>query len=528
MEIVVPYHHIEKQRKLVALLRQQKVTLGMADLFYFSKYILGYDLVSEDPHRGMCDFIMHPHKRKLDLEPRGSFKSTVITISYSILSILRNPDIRILIDSEDLAVSKKFLSEIKPHFESNHEFRKLFGDLTGRKWTDSEIIVSSRKRDRKEPTILTGGVETPRVGMHVDLLIEDDLHSQHNTQTPEQVEKVIKHWQLNGSILEPGGEEIIIGTRWLVGDLYDTVMSQEKARRKAKLSPKYIIRKRSAYNANGTLYFPTRLTHEFLEDQKLTQGSRIFACQYLNNAVDESAVLFKPSWIKWYGRQTPSNLYITAIVDPAISQKDDACNTAFTQVGTDPDGFLYVLDAVILKCLPHELIDWILKLQQLWSPKVFGVETVAFQKAIKYWAQERMRNTGQWVNIQELKTDTRVTKDMRIKALIPYVESGTMQFPGIGPQSLSGGLRQLYEEMTTYPMSKTFDGLDSLAYHLQLYTPPAQRKAAQVPPKYSPEEIMKKMRNKYSGPKNVNGLPSIGRRSIITENNLNPTITRVA
>lgn len=527
MEVIVSHSHVEKQRKLIALYRQQKVNLGMGDLYYFAKYILGYNLVSEEPHRGMSDFIMHPHKRKMDLEPRGSFKSTVITISYSILSILRNPNIRILIDSEDLAVSKKFLSEIKPHFESNNEFRKLFGDLAGRKWTDSEIIVSSRTQNRKEPTIMTGGVETPRVGMHVDLLIQDDLHSQHNTQTPEQVEKVIKHWQLNGSILEPEGEEIIIGTRWLVGDLYDTIMTQERMRRKAGLPPKYLIRKRSAYNKDGTLYFPNRLTHEFLEDQKIIQGSRIFACQYLNDAVDESAVLFKPSWIKWYGRNTPSNLYITAIVDPAISQKDDACNTAFTQVGTDADGFLYVLDAIILKCLPHELIDWILKLQQLWNPKVFGVETVAFQKAIKYWAQERMRNTGQWVNIQELKTDTKVTKDMRIKALIPYVESGTLQFPGSGPQTLSGGLRQLYNEMTTYPMCKTFDGLDSLAYHLQLYTPPAQRRKVVEAPNYSPEQIMKKLRTKYSGPKNVNGVPTIGRRSILDKQS-NPTLTRVA
>jgi hypothetical protein len=62
---------------------------------------------------------------------------------------------------------------------------------------------------------------------------------------------------------------------------------------------------------------------------------------------------------------------------------------------------------------------------------------------------------------------------MRIKALVPYVESGTIQFPGVGPESLSDGLRELYDEMVQYPVGKYVDALDALAYFPKMVRPAA-------------------------------------------------------
>ena len=506
---------LEKKQRLLSLLRSKKAALGISDLFYFTKYILGYPDVIEQPHREMCDSLASGNLRILNLEPRGSFKTT-LTVSYCIWRIIQDPNIRILIDSEELALSKKILGEIKGHLERNTEFINLYGDYVTKaeKWDQSEIVVNKRnKLGLKDPTINTGGVEVTRVGSHVDLLIEDDLHSQQNTQTPEQIEKVQEHWRLNQSILDPGGKEVINGTRWAVGDIYGTIIEQEKERRKIG-KRKFHIRIKDAESSgpNNSLYFPTRLTAEVLADKKLEQGSYVYACQYKNNPVDEDAIIFKPHWFKFYGRFAPEELVITGTLDPAIGLKDANCYSNINIIGTDCDGYIYVLDNHRFRAEPHDIIDAIFQMCNKWDMYQFGIEVVAYQKVLKFWMYERMRQTGVFINIKELKTDTTINKDKRIRGLMPFVESGTIQFPGTGPFSLQGGILDLYTEMIEYPVGKYKDAIDSFAYQLQLYTP-ASIKVKKPEVKRTFSQVMMDERRKRVRV-NKSGIPILGRRNI--------------
>jgi len=516
-----------KQEKLIHLLREKKAQRGLNDLFYFCKFILGYEDIEIYPHLDMCNFIQSGWPKRFMLEPRGSFKSTIATIGYSIWKIIKQPNIRILINSQELKQSKKFLAEIKGHFEHNQELISLYGDFVGSKWNDDEIIVSTRTKHRKEPTIQTGGVETPKTGGHVDLLINDDLHDEHNVNTPEQIDKVIKFWKLQSAILEPDKdnptdsdiipEEHINGTFWAIGDLYSHIIELEKQRRKEGLGKEYIGRIRSAHNKDGSLYFPTRLTENYLQTQRLKLGSAIYSCQYENNPISEEAVMFKKKWMKFYGKYAPKNLTISAILDPAISEKDAACDSAFTILGTDVDGYSYILDCCFLKDSPDKVIDKMFMMQDIHNPGLFGIETVAFQKALKFWVWERMRQTGKQINVFELKTDTHVTKDMRIKALVPYFESGTIQWPGTGPHDLNGDMLRLWDQVTMYPMTKYIDGIDSLAYHLQVIIPPAFRKEKIDKPHagITFDELRKRERSRRVR-KTRKGMPIIGHRDYST------------
>src|SRR5712671_860906 len=130
---LISFQQYEKEKALILALREEKKERGLKDLFFFAKYILGYEQLEEQPHRGLCDTLISPVKRKLILEPRNSFKSTIATIAFCVWKITKFPEIRILIDSQDLTNSKKFLSEIKGHFETNDEFRMLYGDFVGTK-----------------------------------------------------------------------------------------------------------------------------------------------------------------------------------------------------------------------------------------------------------------------------------------------------------------------------------------------------------------------------------------------------------
>lgn len=134
---------------------------------------------------------------------------------------------RILIDSELYTNSKNFLREIKAHLRSSkmvEYFGEFQGDLV---WQEGECSIKQRTKHFKEASITCGGVETEKTGQHFDLIIFDDMNSNNNSKTEEGRLKVIDHYKLSSSILEPNGTMVVIGTRYADNDLIGWILKQE-------------------------------------------------------------------------------------------------------------------------------------------------------------------------------------------------------------------------------------------------------------------------------------------------------------
>jgi len=264
-------------------------------LFYFDKEVLGYKDMEEDTHLQLCEFVNDRYTEtedgrgkpfKLILMPRGSFKTSIVTIGFTIQLLILNPNIRVLIANERFDNAKGFLLELKGHLENNELFRGMYGDLVGKKtWTSEEITVSTRTKNLKEPSVSTAGIGVVKVGMHYDIIIMDDLVSQENITTRDQMNKVVNFYRLALSLLNPGGRIIVIGTRWHFNDLYNFLLEEEKHRFD------YFIR--SAYNPDKTLFFPQILSKEFLDNQRKSQLGYIFACNPAEAPILMSDMSFK-------------------------------------------------------------------------------------------------------------------------------------------------------------------------------------------------------------------------------------------
>jgi len=208
--------HLNDLIEIENIVREEKKRFYSNNFYRFDKEVLGYELFTDKPHKELCDFIQNntEDKFKLLLMPRGSFKSSAVTIGYPLWKIAQDPNIRILIDSETFDQSKAFLSAIKQHMESNQIFRDVFGVLDKQKggdtWARTAITVP-RDKNLKEPTVDVAGIGNTKVGMHYDIIICDDLHSEKNITSKEMIEGVINHYKLLFSLLEPGGEMIVIG-----------------------------------------------------------------------------------------------------------------------------------------------------------------------------------------------------------------------------------------------------------------------------------------------------------------------------
>lgn len=195
-------------------------------LFDTAKYLLSYKEITEHTHRRITDTLEDDSDRKLICVPRGTFKSSLVSITYPIWVLMNNPDARILIDSELYTNAVAYLREIKLHLQSE-SFIKVFGDWKTDVWNESEIVIAPRKRILKDPSIMVGGIGTSKVGRHFTHIIGDDMNSDSNSATKEQRDKVVHHYQMNLAILEPDGTYAISGTRYSSGDLIGWVIENE-------------------------------------------------------------------------------------------------------------------------------------------------------------------------------------------------------------------------------------------------------------------------------------------------------------
>lgn len=481
------------------------------DLFFLVKEVLALDssLITELTHRELCEMTrpllpnynaateaplvklkirfkpdgtadptlsdqFDPHRNKLHIEmPRGTFKSSIVTIGLTLQFFLNDPNARILIDSETYSKAKNFLAEIKGHLEDNKKYREIFKTIHGMypddgrrnpstRWSDSMVDLACRTYKRKEPSIMCSGIDKSINGMHFDLIIADDLHSEKNVTNKDQIEQVIEHYKLCFSLLDPGCPMIVIGTRWDYQDLYQYILENERYR--------YNIIIRSAIE-DGELLFPERLTYEFLEEQKRSQGNYIFSCQYMNNPVDDETATFKQSYFKhedWgMVKDRPINWFMA--IDPSYEgQYSDYA--AFVLCGMDYQQELYVRQIYRAKMNYSQIIDLMFEWYIKYKPRVIALETIATQKNIQYMLNNEQKNRGIWLPVKEIKSRS-ASKESRIEALAPYYEFGKVHHI-----KESNQIQELEYELLHFPKGSHDDVIDALATILEIAQPPTGRR----------------------------------------------------
>lgn len=411
----------------------------------------------------------------LALMPRGTLKTSIITIGMTMQFFLNYSEERVLIDSETVTKANGFLGEIKGHFEGNELYRKLFYITWGvlpepknksARWSNSALDLGHRKKARKEPSVDTAGVDQTKNGMHYDLIIFDDLHSEINTGTKEQIEKVITHFKLAYSLLDPGCPVVVVGTRWTYTDLYQYIIDERQD------SFNFITR--SARATDGELLYPSRLTDEFLAEQRKGQGSYIFSCQYMNDPVDSETAKFRREWFQtkaWAEVEgIPINWYLT--IDPG-GDGDTSDFAAFVLSGMDYQGNLYVRRILKAKMSNARIVMTTFELFNKYVPKMIVVETLASQgKSIEYTYKEKMRELGIWLPIRYISGRNK-PKTERIEALAPKYEFGQVFHIKECPQ-----IGELEDELVHFPKAKNDDVSDAFATVLEVASAPARHQVS--------------------------------------------------
>lgn len=220
---------------------------------------------------------------------------------------------------------------------------------------------------------------------------------------------------------------------------------------------------KKAYNQDGSLFFPEKLTHEFLESTKRSMGSYLFANQYLNEIIPSELQTFKKEWFRYYV-DLPKKLHTFIFIDPALSEADTSDYTGILVVHVDQKNEWYISYARRHRLTPTDLVRFVFTLNETYKPNIIGIEEVAYQKALLYFISEEMLRRKVVVPIAGIKYPTTKSKQTRILSLVPRFEWNHI--------SMVQGLADLEIELLQFPRGSHDDLIDALASMEYIAFPP--------------------------------------------------------
>ena len=447
------------------------------DLFEFNRKVLQVEegkgnLPLGTFHHELCEFVMDEKtNKKLVLVPRGHLKSTIVTIGYSLLRIAEDPGVRILIANATYDMACSFLTQIKKHLKENDVFKKYYGELAKNpdKWSENMITVGKKSFGKKEATVTAYGIGGNLVSQHYDVIIMDDVVNRDFINTAEQIQKTILFYKDSLDLLEPNGKIIVIGTRWADNDLYGWIMDKSNPE---KVYENFDVFLRQAYKGDLEteedleLLYPEKFTREVLKTLRQEKGPYEFHAQYMNDPVPQENAKFK---VEWFKHVLEDELRIRemnyfTMVDPAIGQLKTSDRTAIVTIGVDQWNNWFVVNIILDRMLPNQIIDHIFYNWEHYQPKKIGVEMAAYQKSLQYALVDEMRRRNVFIPIVELKADK--SKAERIEGLIPRYANG-----GVYHLQQCPFREDLEDELVRFPRGKHDDIIDALAYGLQIAYP---------------------------------------------------------
>jgi len=454
------------------------------DLLDFAHYIMGFDEIRP---RGGCPChgqpgtslhadiaaILESPKRKtksLILCPRGHFKTSLVTEAWTVQRIVDNPNIRILVGNATLDNARAFLGVIKKALAGQLAgglFTACYGSFQSPQWRQDDITVAQRTDfGKKEATVTVTAMGANVVSQHYDLIIMDDIVCRENVGTPEQMKKAVTWYKDALDLLDPGGEIVVIGTRWHDADLYGWILGGGDAESRQSISEWEVLIREACDDNFENVLFPLRFDREELVRRYIQQGPYHFNAQYRNNAMPDSERVF-PAPKRWI--ELPKIMNQVMFCDPSVGKGPDSDYTAIDVAGMDNLANLYVMDYVRRRMGPFEIVDELYRVYKKWDelnyrPQVVGIEKVGFQTWLADIVQARARETGVFLPIQEVSIGPTQRKSERIE--------GRLQ-----PRAMNGALwigqdmPDIEQELARWPFCKHDDLLDALASASELLSP---------------------------------------------------------
>jgi hypothetical protein len=399
---------------------------------------------------------------------------------------IHSQDVRILLVSETIGNAIKLGLRINNHYVNNELFRYVFQEIL----PDSSCIWKSESYHQKRTKQGSGhgegtfdfiGVGSALQSRHYDDVVQDDLVGKEALKSEIVMRDTIEYHQLLVGAFEADvtdgkrdNNEIVVGNRWAYNDLNSHIRVNEK---------EFTFVTHSALGGccklhpPGTPIFPEAFSLEKLYNWKRRLGTYLYSCQFENLPIDPSKQIFRKENFRYFsfekdystftfredqvskneqateGEQVrhhrtlikhhvnegdvedniyPRNLKRYMIVDPNHAMQKGRARHAITVTGiSQRPQRVYLLDVWAEASTATKFVQQIFKLAKVWKITEIYLETVGFQKFLKfhleYYIQMNRDKPGneymRAITFKELKSSTALNaKKERIDSFVPITE----------------------------------------------------------------------------------------------------------
>lgn len=427
--------------------------LASRDITFFARYYLNNHVRSSlsDLHKEWVQIVTQESRVAL-AAPRGHAKSTWITLVYPLWCILFHKKKFIVVISDSSQQASDLLGSIIEELETNDRILRDFGKIAGyipptaeekKKWSSKEIVTTTDvKVVAKSWGSRVRGIRYKE--NRPDLIILDDVENDENVQNEEQRLKVKNVFKK--SILNLGSHEtqiIVVGTILHFDSLLMDLLNNP---------PKgWFTKLYKAYIDNKPLW-PEWWTPEKLEQKKAEIGSIAFEQEFMNNPLDPSQQIIKPAAFYSDTLNLPEYEFY-GYIDLAISEKETADYTAIVTIAKHKQtGKLYVIDPVRMRGDVMRILELVFTQHSKYHYKLFGVESVAFQKAFSQILNAESARRNIYIPTSEVEIDK--DKVRRAIEVTPHIENGTVLF--------NNSYVDFMSELIQFPKASHDDFVDAL------------------------------------------------------------------
>jgi predicted phage terminase large subunit-like protein len=407
--------------------------------------------------------------------PRGFSKTTIMKLCIA-YSCVHGLDEFIPLIEKTFTEASEVLESLREEFKLNDEIIRVYGDLTriGAKGKEQAGI-----KDSAGDFFINGvrlrakGFDTPIRGLksrhsRPTRVIIDDCESDEHIDNVEQRRKYLDNY-IKGVIPAVDndiGKIKMFGTILHDDSLLNTLIKNHNGK---------IYR---AWDEQHELLWSSNWTVEKLEQKReemrlSEKGDSAFYQEYFNQPLSDEDQKFRREMFRYFNlrqwedeiSKKPHRIY--TLVDPAISKRTTADFTVVVSVAVDFLNRVYVLEITRARLDPLETIKAIFAHYEKWQPAFVGIETVAYQKALKFFLEEEKKRENSTVRsmcIQEIRpTMDKVTKILKMQ---PKYAIGNFYHNSDDRNTII-----LEEELTRHPKSVHDDICDAISGIIEIMTP---------------------------------------------------------
>lgn len=431
--------------------------------------------------------------------PRGHAKSTNFTFKDTLHACLYKYKNYILILSDSTEQAEGFLSDIKTELEENELIKKDFGDMIGKVWNTSVIVLSNNVKIEA-----IGSGKKIRGRRHRNfrpgLIVLDDIENDENVNTLEQRKK-LENWFYKavskvgdtytdicyiGTLLHYDSllAKVIKNPTYKVAkykgiiqfaknkglwDIWEKIYSNLEDEKREESAKEFFESNKDEMLEGTKVLWQEKWSYYDLMVMRLSEGIASFNSEIQNEPINPEDCLFNPEWFEYYNKEQidfkNKDFIFFGAVDPSLGKNKNSDTSAIVILAKNiRSGYLYILKASIERRKPDVIIEDIINLHKKLINdygkgfSLFGVEEVQFQAFFKDVLKKECLKRKIYLNVEGIKSTT--NKIARIESLQPYIKNGYVKF--------NNEDKILLTQLEQFPLAKYDDGADALEMVVKL------------------------------------------------------------